>query len=48
MLKEVLPGSDLTNQVIGVLLRFREEQVGVMGDTEVMFHQPLIEFGIMV
>ena len=31
--------TDLTNQIIGVLLRFREEHVGVMGDIEAMFHQ---------
>ena len=37
--KELLPGPDLTNQIIGVLLRFREEHVGVMGDIEAMFHQ---------
>ena len=37
--EELLPGPDLTNQIIGVLLRFREEHVGVMGDIEAMFHQ---------
>ena len=37
--KELLPGPDLTNQIIGVLLQFRQEQVGVMGDIEAMFHQ---------
>ena len=37
--KELLPRPDLTNQIIGVLLRFREEHVGVMGDIETMFHQ---------
>ena len=37
--KELLPGPDLTNQIIGLLLRFREEHVGVMGDIEAMFHQ---------
>ena len=36
--KELLPGSDLTNQIIGVLLQFKEEH-GVMGDIEDMFHQ---------
>ena len=29
--KELLPGPDLTNQIIGVLLQFREEHVGVIG-----------------
>ena len=33
-----LSGPDLTNQIAGVLLRFREEQVAVMGDTETIFH----------
>ena len=32
--KELLSGPDLTNQVLGVLLRFREEHVRVMGDIE--------------
>ena len=37
--KELLPGPDLTNQIIGVLLWFREEHAGVMGDIETMFQQ---------
>ena len=37
--KEVLQGPDFTNNFVGVLLRFREEPVAVMGDTEGMFHQ---------
>ena len=37
--KELLPRPDLTNQIIRVLLRFREEHVEVMGDIEAMFHQ---------
>ena len=35
--KEVLQGPDFTNNLVGVLLRFREEQVAVMGDIEGMF-----------
>ena len=35
--KEPFSGPDLTNQIIGVLLRFREERV--MEDIEAMFHQ---------
>ena len=32
--KELLPGPDLTNQITVVVLRFREEHVGVIGDIE--------------
>ena len=37
--KELLPGPDLTNQVMGVLMRFIEENVDVIRDIEAMFHQ---------
>ena len=37
--RELLSGPDLTSQIAGVLLWFREEQVAVMGGIEVMFHQ---------
>ena len=30
---------DLTNQIVGVLLRFRKEQVVVTGDIEAMYHE---------
>jgi len=36
---KVLQGPDLTNQLIGVLLRFREEPVAIMADIQAMFHQ---------
>ena len=36
---ELVLGPDLTNQIKGVLLRFREEHIGVIGDIEAMFHQ---------
>ena len=37
--KQVLQGPDMTNKLIGVLLRFREDQIAIMGDIEAMFHQ---------
>ena len=37
--KSLLPGTDLTNQIVGVLLRFREEPMAVIGDIEAMYHQ---------
>ena len=37
--KQLIPGPDLTNQIIGVTTRFREEQVSFTGDIEVMFYQ---------
>lgn len=36
---ELLQGPDLRNTLLGVLLRFRQDQVAVMGDIEGMFHQ---------
>jgi len=36
---ELLQGPDMTNLLVGVLLRFRLEKVGFMGDIEAMFHQ---------
>ena len=35
----LLPGPNLTNYLIGVLLRFRQESVAIMGDIESMFYQ---------
>ncbi len=37
--KDVLQGPGFTNNLVGVLLPFREEPVAVMGDIEGMFHQ---------
>ena len=37
--RELLSGPELTNQIVGVPLRFREEQIAVTGDIEAMFHQ---------
>ena len=36
---ELLSGPDFTNQIVGVLLRYREEQIAAMGDIEAMFHK---------
>lgn len=37
--KELLQGPDLANSLLGVLLRFRQEQFAIMADIEGMFHQ---------
>ena len=36
---QVLSGPDLTNKLLGVLLRFRQETVALMADVQAMFHQ---------
>ena len=40
--KELLMGSDLTNQLIEVLTRFQQEEVAVMADIEKMYFQILV------
>ena len=40
--KEVLQGPDFTNNLVGVLLCFGEEQVAVMGDIKGLFYQVLV------
>ena len=37
--KGFLSGPSLTNQIVAVLLRFREEQIAVNGDVEAIYHQ---------
>ena len=39
MNKNLLQGPDYTNSFVGVLKRFREENVALVGDIESMFHQ---------
>ena len=36
---ELFQGPDLTNSLLGVLIRFRQEPVAIMGDVQSMFHQ---------
>jgi len=37
--KELLQGPQLNNNLLGVLLRFREEKVALTSDIESMFHR---------
>ena len=39
---QLLQGPDLTNSLVGVLTRFREERVAFMSDVESMFYQVLV------
>ena len=36
---QLLQGPDLTNTIVGVLTRFRQEQITFMSDIEAMFYQ---------
>ena len=40
--RELLSGPDLTNQIIGILSRFRQERIAVMADIEAMYYQVLV------
>ena len=40
--KQFIPGPDLIDQLVGILIRFKEEQVAIMGDIEATFHQARI------
>lgn len=37
--KELLTGPDLTNNLFGVLLRFRQQKIAIMADIECMYYQ---------
>ena len=37
--KAVHQGPDLTNRLIGVLLRFREKPIAMIADVQAMYHQ---------
>ena len=41
--QQLLQGPDQTNQLVGVLSRFRQDTVGMVADIEGMFHQVLVE-----
>ena len=41
--KELLPGPDLANQLINVLLRFRKETIAFMADIEKMYFEIHVE-----
>ncbi|XP_064647472.1 uncharacterized protein LOC135500156 [Lineus longissimus] len=40
---KVMQGPDLTNKLVGVLLRFREEKTAIMADIKAMFHQVMVD-----
>ena len=39
---QLLQGPDITNSLVGMLTRFRQEPVAFMGDIEAMFYQVLV------
>ena len=40
---KLLQGPDLANNMIGIILRFRQEPIAVVGDIKAMFHQVLVK-----
>ena len=44
--RELLSGADLTNQIIGIMTRFREEKIAFMADIEAMYHWVLVPANI--
>ena len=41
--QQLLQGPDLTNPLVGVLIRFRQEPIAMAADIEAMFHQVYVE-----
>ena len=41
--QQLMSGPDQTSQLVGVLIRFRQEKIGLVADIEAMFHQVLVE-----
>ena len=39
----LLPGIDLLNNLVSVITKFRNGKYGIIGDTEKMFHQVLVD-----
>ena len=42
MNKRLLSGPDLTNHIVGILIKFGEEYVAAMSNTEAMFYQVIV------
>ena len=40
--KRLLSGPDLSNQIVGILVKFRENYVAIMADIEAMFYQVFV------
>ncbi|XP_078384177.1 uncharacterized protein LOC144666660 [Oculina patagonica] len=41
--QQLLQGPDLTNPLVGVLIRFRQEPIAIAADIEAMFHQVYVD-----
>ena len=44
---QILQGPDLINSLVGVVIRFRQEQVALAADIEAMFHQVRVQESVM-
>ena len=40
---QLMQGPDLNNNLIGVLMRFRQEKFAIIADIESMFHQARVD-----